>query len=178
MTTCERSVLLICTPPPPGLQWAVGDLAAGFAPSSSLVRFFSESSYAWAPLQSSSSARSSAPPSFAASSSSAPSTALTFKPLSCTCRKNRCLKLYCVCFEGGASCGESCKCITCGNTDNDTRRERKPPSMVRCNCRKTRCSKMYCECYRAGLACGPLCGCQGCSNSLPAWDTCAEECPS
>ncbi len=34
----------------------------------------------------------------------------------CSCKKSRCLKLYCECFRGGATCGPSCKCKSCCNT--------------------------------------------------------------
>jgi len=35
---------------------------------------------------------------------------------SCSCKKSRCLKLYCECFRGGFTCGASCKCQNCANT--------------------------------------------------------------
>mmetsp|Transcript_16239 Transcript_16239/g.21339 ORF Transcript_16239/g.21339 Transcript_16239/m.21339 type:complete len:85 (-) Transcript_16239:304-558(-) len=44
------------------------------------------------------------------------------KPLSniqnrsgCRCRKTRCLKKYCVCYNSGKTCGEGCTCIGCEN---------------------------------------------------------------
>lgn len=36
--------------------------------------------------------------------------------LTCTCKKSRCLKLYCHCFAASTTCGVSCSCIDCRNT--------------------------------------------------------------
>ena len=33
----------------------------------------------------------------------------------CTCKKSKCLKLYCVCFAAGVLCGPGCKCGNCLN---------------------------------------------------------------
>jgi hypothetical protein len=33
----------------------------------------------------------------------------------CTCKKTRCLKMYCECFASGADCGDNCSCQGCGN---------------------------------------------------------------
>ena len=33
----------------------------------------------------------------------------------CTCKKSRCLKLYCQCFAVSALCDEKCKCASCKN---------------------------------------------------------------
>jgi hypothetical protein len=33
----------------------------------------------------------------------------------CRCKRNRCLKKYCVCFSEGNSCDERCKCVACHN---------------------------------------------------------------
>ena len=33
----------------------------------------------------------------------------------CTCKKTRCLKMYCECFASGADCGDNCSCQDCGN---------------------------------------------------------------
>ena len=35
----------------------------------------------------------------------------------CGCKKNRCLKKYCVCFNAGVLCDESCRCQNCGNRE-------------------------------------------------------------
>ncbi|XRB07719.1 CRC domain-containing protein [Pycnococcus provasolii] len=37
-------------------------------------------------------------------------------PKRCTCKKSRCLKLYCECFAGGEYCGVACQCVSCMNT--------------------------------------------------------------
>merc|ERR1712060_511169 len=37
--------------------------------------------------------------------------------LGCKCRKTKCLKKYCECFNAGVKCGESCQCIDCENRD-------------------------------------------------------------
>ncbi len=29
----------------------------------------------------------------------------------CHCRKSRCLKKYCECFNGGARCTDACRCL-------------------------------------------------------------------
>lgn len=34
----------------------------------------------------------------------------------CTCKKSRCLKLYCQCFASSTTCGPKCKCLACHNT--------------------------------------------------------------
>ena len=33
----------------------------------------------------------------------------------CHCKKSRCLKKYCECFEGSVYCGPNCKCVECQN---------------------------------------------------------------
>lgn len=78
---------------------------------------------------------------------------------SCTCRKSRCLKLYCVCFASGAACGMGCACVDCANT-----RCTVPHALPsHCTC-KTGCDRMYCVCRQSGRECGPCCTCVGCVN--------------
>ena len=36
---------------------------------------------------------------------------------SCTCKKTKCLKLYCECFANGGVCGPHCKCSDCHNSE-------------------------------------------------------------
>eukprot|EP00985_Skeletonema_marinoi_P032811 scaffold39679_cov153-Skeletonema_marinoi.AAC.4 len=35
----------------------------------------------------------------------------------CGCKKNKCLKKYCVCFNAGVKCDESCRCRNCENQE-------------------------------------------------------------
>ena len=37
----------------------------------------------------------------------------------CTCKKSKCLKLYCQCFNSSLMCNTSCRCNTCMNTPKD-----------------------------------------------------------
>ena len=93
----------------------------------------------------------------------------------CRCQQSKCLKLYCNCFRDGKICVDSCKCISCENTENNgkvtvARQEvlsKKPTtafSLKTCKCAKSRCLKMYCACYSAGQACSDHCKCGDCSN--------------
>ncbi len=37
-------------------------------------------------------------------------------PIGCTCKKSKCLKLYCQCFASNIMCSASCRCLVCQNT--------------------------------------------------------------
>ena len=49
----------------------------------------------------------------------------------CSCKKSRCLKLYCECFAAGDLCG-GCKCMDCAN-DGQHEPERLRVSKTRVN---------------------------------------------
>eukprot|EP00978_Attheya_sp_CCMP212_P031723 scaffold120869_cov45-Attheya_sp.AAC.1 len=36
--------------------------------------------------------------------------------MGCTCKKSKCLKLYCQCFAASIMCGANCRCMVCHNT--------------------------------------------------------------
>lgn len=44
--------------------------------------------------------------------------------MGCTCKKSKCLKLYCMCFGASVVCGANCRCLVCYNT-NEHDAERK-----------------------------------------------------
>lgn len=39
----------------------------------------------------------------------------------CSCKKSRCIKLYCDCFAGNSRC-EGCQCVNCNNTEEYTQK--------------------------------------------------------
>ncbi|DBB01925.1 hypothetical protein WJX77_005673 [Trebouxia sp. C0004] len=105
----------------------------------------------------------------------------------CTCKKSRCLKLYCECFAAGVFC-DNCMCINCCNTLEavsmvheakkniiKARPSAFEPKVINatqqhskgCNCRKSRCLKKYCECFQAGVLCTEACRCLDCHNCGP-----------
>lgn len=95
----------------------------------------------------------------------------------CSCKKSKCLKLYCECLLSGTSCNSFCKCSDCGNASKlspDKESSKKRVSVrsttkgnnVHCFCKKNRCSQRYCECLRRGRQCGSECECCECENGL------------
>lgn len=105
----------------------------------------------------------------------------------CSCKKSRCLKLYCECFASQNGCSADCDCVGCFNRPEFeeitgiVRREVldanpaafEPKVGVRshakgCNCQRNLCQKKYCECFNAGVRCSALCRCAGCLNEKEA----------
>lgn len=94
----------------------------------------------------------------------------------CTCRKTKCLKLYCECFANGNFC-LGCGCIKCYNQPKRSKfrtkavrslLERNPDAFENeergCSCRKSKCSQKYCECFQKSRKCSDKCRCFGCGN--------------
>ena len=79
----------------------------------------------------------------------------------CTCKKSRCLKLYCDCLGAGTFCSSRCKCLDCGNIPGskdllaaaesikkkmqESKTLKKSRGVVTCKCSKSGCLKKYCE---------------------------------
>ncbi|KAG5182071.1 hypothetical protein JKP88DRAFT_164906 [Tribonema minus] len=108
----------------------------------------------------------------------------------CKCKKNRCLKLYCGCFQSGDYCSFDCSCLSCQNTvalenlrqdairaalernpavfqgvavlTEETSGAIKRTQVTGCNCKNSACLKKYCGCFRAGERCADGCKCTGC----------------
>eukprot|EP00752_Nemacystus_decipiens_P007583 g6775.t2 len=106
--------------------------------------------------------------------------------VACNCKKSKCLKLYCECFQRRQYCHD-CNCVDCLNTERtESLRqaairatiERNPTAFTSkfekragkrshnagCNCKKSACLKKYCECFQAAVACGSNCKCVNCKN--------------
>ena len=97
----------------------------------------------------------------------------------CRCKNSKCLKRYCVCFERGDACRDTCECVNCENTkDSAVAKQQRRAAASRkrkvteggCTCKKSRCLKRYCDCFRAGIKCVAECKCLDCQNGRPAVD--------
>ncbi|KAM3254194.1 hypothetical protein ACQJBY_047991 [Aegilops geniculata] len=108
----------------------------------------------------------------------------------CSCKKSRCLKLYCVCFASGSQCSELCGCDPCYNKPIHGVQQNTPPGLPlqvvrpaeagqnsaefaryqmdffrrKCTCKKSGCLKKYCDCYQGGAGCSINCKCDDCKN--------------
>ena len=40
----------------------------------------------------------------------------------CNCKKSKCLKKYCECFQAGIPCNAYCKCVNCRNYEGSEER--------------------------------------------------------
>jgi hypothetical protein len=106
----------------------------------------------------------------------------------CSCRRSKCVKLYCVCWSNKIMCSSRCTCTECtnvprseGGNTGSTEKEvvesplkpsssptlrSLPPGVITdtCSCRRSKCLARYCQCYASAFRCTESCTCVGCLN--------------
>ena len=104
-------------------------------------------------------------------------------PLQCSCKKSKCLKLYCECFRNNQSCTSKCHCKGCYNKEeqnavieskrqvakqqrllNDQLNQMSVVYNSSCTCKHSQCIRKYCVCYKKGNRCNLSCSCINCKN--------------
>ena len=93
---------------------------------------------------------------------------------SCTCKKSRCLKLYCDCFARKVLCTSRCTCEPCENKSETSEALIKARNLAKssgafekldcCTCKNSRCLRKYCLCFSNAKPCTDKCSCTNCSN--------------
>ncbi|CAK59161.1 unnamed protein product (macronuclear) [Paramecium tetraurelia] len=92
--------------------------------------------------------------------------------ITCRCKKTKCIKYYCECFQYGQECSFKCECTGCCNKQvkqSSGKMQLVSPTIEfqGCKCQKQNCSKKYCECLKRNQRCTDLCKCiDNCSNQL------------
>lgn len=114
--------------------------------------------------------------------------------MGCTCKRTKCLKLYCQCFGVKIFCGKNCRCLDCHNNVEHEKQRNKAMGLILlrnprafdakfkraatgddenkviahkmgCKCKKSGCMKKYCECYAGSVRCTENCKCKECMNT-------------
>ena len=104
------------------------------------------------------------------------------RSVGCSCKRSKCIKLYCECFASNRHCTGSCSCTNCENTPRyqatiELGKRNIKPSVIKsqgCSCVKSQCLKRYCECFRSGQLCTRSCSCVQCENGK----TCISDLPN
>lgn len=95
----------------------------------------------------------------------------------CTCRRSRCLKLYCKCMHAGNYCDLNCSCHDCKNNEEYKKqlnrayelgmaRKDRRLKIAGCHCVRSQCKTKHCACAKAGEACSMMCNCVNCHNEI------------
>ncbi|KAG5415953.1 hypothetical protein IGI04_003520 [Brassica rapa subsp. trilocularis] len=70
------------------------------------------------------------PPSFLINKQAAADTKLGLLSRGCKCKRTKCLKKYCECFQANALCSDNCKCINCENVSALGATNNTPDSLI------------------------------------------------